>query len=323
MQDNGAELQPIMIMQDSGSDLQHNNCTLHPQRSKDIACSSVGNQSSGNDEEGGYLTILAPIHRKVPEKEAESDATVLEDDHIYDNDSCFPKEFLVRMRAKYKNSINTSASVDKGREFLLQSINLPKYLSSDSSSDADSDADADVNDFSHQQQASLQTSRVRKTSDLIKALDVRPDMRDRSSRLSMQQLQARRHARKMNRKKSKSLIVEMSSTDAQSEHCIQKKKMEEFEKLLEEHGAPKQNAKQTTEGTVSSATKMRRQQFSFHRSESAPLQIPLPLPHPVNSVGTEGRPSPQTAWDRVMQDTAVQSIPGEESSALTTVQEEH
>ena len=220
MQDNGAELQPIMIMQDNGSDLQHNNCTLHPKRSEDIACSSVGNQSSGNDEEGGYLTILAPIHQKVPEKEAESDATVLEDDHIYDNDSCFPKEFLVRMRAKYKNSINTSASVDKGREFLLQSY-LPKYLSSDSSSDADSDADADVNDFSYRQQTTLQMSRVQKTSDLIKALDVRPDMRDRSSRLSMQQ--ARRHARKMNRKKSKSLIVEMSSTDAQSEHCIQKK----------------------------------------------------------------------------------------------------
>lgn len=269
------------------------------------------------DEEPAYLQILPSVNPQQLEGPPGNTSTILaeykieEDEKIYDNDDCFPPEFLTRMKAKYKSKASQDAH--KHDPLLLPLLKPDGDLSSstDCEDDDDSDLYTEVDQFQMSmriQGLRLPHGRPRRISSLVEALDLPPSMRGRSSGLSQQQANNAKQRIRLSQKKnsppaapkeakkgekevsegvrSQPIVTQECGPDGlhnsltppnPQDQLSQQKKLETFEKLLEAHGTPRTGVRPTP--TAAS----RRDQFK--KSMSTPITASLP-PIPT-SVGAE------------------------------------
>ena len=291
-------------MQDS-SECQTIITDLLPQRSKDDhPLTSTGGKQDIEEEEFGYLQILAPVQHHHAQERGSNDMLTTEEqaentENIYDNDDCFPPEFHAKMRQQEKNRHSSDARTTI-QDYLLESLSQ-RYISSASSSDEE------IENLTGKEQPNADTHQ-RKLSTLIDALDLRPEIRDNAAMMrgrstGINQQQAKSVKRMKRKKKSSSLMIKPSSEMQQQQQqrgtiwyrplstqeellsstspplqmsLTQKQKMESFEKLLEAHGTPKQDLQRPLKKTD---TQKHRERFS--RSESTPLGAPHDSPHPL------------------------------------------
>ena len=276
-----------------------------------------------------YLEILQPVHQQQLEEASGYAVNILagceieEDENIYDNDDCFPPEFIAKMKSKYKTKPPSSGWEAQQGDGALQHLLQPNcYLSSSASStDYENDSDSDLNAEVDQFQLSMRTSQTpqegpKRISALLEALDLPPVMRGRSAGLNRQQARRAKQIIGQSRKKvpvmpegvrgaaEEKLDRDVSgcqeccpeenwqgfmSPPRATDYLSQQQKLESFEQTLEAHGTP---YTEKTRPTPSAA--FRREQFT--RSTSTPSKPPSP------SISASGRGKLQiyssSAWSK-------------------------